>query len=261
MIDSHAHLNHQDFAADLAAVLERTAAAGVETVLVPGYDLPSSRRAVALAEQHPQVFAAVGVHPHDAKTLDDSALHELTVLAKHPRVVAIGEIGLDFYRDLSPREVQKDAFARQIQLAREVGLPIIIHQREAEQQAREVFLAENAGEPWPGRLGGVWHCFSGGEELAAFAVQQGFCLGLAGPVTFPNSRKLADIAASLPAENLLLETDCPYLSPSPHRGRRNEPAHLPLIAQRLADLRGEGIVRAVQQTTENFHRVFLANRQ
>ena len=251
MFDSHAHLNHEDFLPDLEAVLARAAAAGVELMLVPGYDLPSSRRAVALADCHPQLLAAVGVHPHDATSLDSAALAELRELAGHPRVVAIGEIGLDFYRDLSPRAEQLRAFAEQIRLAREMSKPIIVHQREAEAFAREIFLAERAGE-----LGGVWHCFSGSRELVELAVEQGFALGLAGPITFPNARGLVALAADLPAENLLIETDSPYLSPHPHRGRRNEPARLPLIAGRLAELRHQPLEDLVRATTDNFQRIF-----
>lgn len=251
MFDSHCHLNHEDFLPDLEAVLARAAAAGVELMLVPGYDLPSSRRAVALADRYPQLLAAVGVHPHDAASLDSAALVELRELARHPRVVAIGEIGLDFYRDLSPRAEQLRAFAEQIRLAREMSKPIIIHQREAEAFARDLFLAERGGE-----LGGVWHCFSGSRELAELAVEQGFALGLAGPVTFPNARGLAALAAEVPAENLLIETDAPYLSPHPHRGRRNEPARLPLIAGRLAELRHQPLEDLVRATTDNFQRIF-----
>jgi TatD DNase family protein len=220
-------------------------------MLVPGFDLVSSRKAVALAEAHPQILAAVGIHPHDAKFVDDAALAELKQLAQHPKVVAIGEIGLDFYRDKSPRPVQREAFARQIRLARELGKPIIIHQREAEAEAREIFLAEKAGE-----LGGVWHCFSGGLELMAFVVEQGFCLGIAGPVTFPKAHQLAAVAAQVPADNLLIETDCPYLSPHPYRGKVNEPSRLPLIAQKVADLRTEKLEDIVEITAGNFLRLF-----
>jgi len=231
--------------------MQRALSAGVEMMLVPGYDLPSSRTGVALAEKYPQVLAAVGVHPHDASTLNEPALEELKRLAAHPRVVAIGEIGLDFHRDLSPRPLQIEAFARQIRLAREAGLPIIIHQREAGWIAQELFLAERAGE-----LGGVWHCFSGDEELADLAVAQGFCIGIAGPVTYQNASKLAALAARVPAENLLIETDAPYLTPHPHRGQRNEPSRLPLIAARLAEVRNEPIEAVIQATSDNFRRLF-----
>ncbi|NIM05295.1 MAG: YchF/TatD family DNA exonuclease [Armatimonadetes bacterium] len=255
MIDSHVHLNHPRLETDLEAVLSRASSAGIEMMLVPGYDLPSSRQAVALAERYPQILAAVGVHPHDAATLDEKALAELRELAARPRVVAIGEIGLDFHRDLSPRQVQTEAFALQIRLAREARLPIIIHQREADRPSRELFQGESAGE-----LGGVWHCFSGDEELADFALAEGFCIGIAGPVTFQNARGLAALAARLPAESLLIETDAPYLSPHPHRGQRNEPARLPLIAESLAALRGGPVDATVRATTANFRRLFLQSR-
>ena len=251
MIDSHAHLNHPDLETDLEEVLERAAAAGLQQMLVPGYDLSSSRRAVELAEDYPQILAAVGVHPHDAAALNESALEELRRLASSPRVAAIGEIGLDFYRDLSPREIQLTAFAMQLRLARELNLPVIIHQREAEQAAREVFLAEKSAD-----LGGVWHCFSGSEELVDFVIEQDFYIGIGGSVTFPNARGLAAIVSKLPLEHLLLETDCPYLSPHPHRGQRNEPARLPIIARKIAELTGEPVERISQQTTANFERTF-----
>jgi TatD DNase family protein len=251
LIDSHAHLNHEDLLADLPGVLARAAEAGVETMLVPGFDLISSRKAVELAEVHPQILAAVGIHPHDAQFVDDAVMTELRQLAQHPKVVAIGEIGLDFYRDKSPHPAQQEAFARQIRLARELGKPIIIHQREAAAETKEIFLTEKAGE-----LGGVWHCFSGGLELMAFVVEQGFCLGIAGPVTFPKAHQLAAVAAQVPADNLLIETDCPYLSPHPHRGQVNEPSRLPLIAQKVADLRVEKLEDMVAQTIANFQRLF-----
>jgi len=251
MIDSHAHLNHEDLLADLPGVLARAAEAGVETMLVPGYDLASSRKAVELAAAHPQLLAAVGIHPHDAQFVDDAVITELTQLAQHPKVVAIGEIGLDFYRDKSPRPAQQETFARQIRLARELGKPIIIHQREAEAETKEIFLAEKAEE-----LGGVWHCFSGGLELMAFVVYQNFCLGIAGPVTFPKAHQLAAVAAQVPANNLLIETDCPYLSPHPYRGQVNEPSRLPLIAQRVAELRNQSSEELEKITRENFQRIF-----
>lgn len=251
MIDSHAHLNHEDLLADLSGVLARAAEAGIETMLVPGYDLASSRKAVELAAAHPQLLAAVGVHPHDAQFVDEAVMAELKQLAQHPKVVAIGEIGLDFYRDKSPRPAQQEAFTRQIRLARELGKPIIIHQREAEAETKEIFLAEKAGE-----LGGVWHCFSGGPELMEFVVEQGFCLGIAGPVTFPKAQQLATVAALVPKKHLLIETDCPYLSPHPYRGKVNEPSRLPLIAQKIADLRTEKLEDTITQITTNFCRLF-----
>ena len=252
MIDSHTHLNHEDFAADLAEVLARAAAAGVEQMLVPGYDLPSSQAAVALAQQYPQLVASVGVHPHDAKSLTEADLAELKELAAHPKVVAIGEIGLDFHYNFSPPEQQAEAFARQIRLAHEVELPIIIHQREAAEQARQIFLTEGAGA-----RGGVWHCFTGDAELAHFAVEQGYCIGIAGPVTFTKAQDLAALAAQLPLENLLIETDAPYLSPTPFRGKRNEPARVVPIAGKLAELRGDPVEIIESATTTNFGRVFL----
>jgi len=251
MIDSHCHLNHPRLDQDLDIVIEAAIKAGVSGMLVPGFDLESSRRAVELADRYPRLVAAVGIHPHDAKTADREALAELRALAAHDKVVAIGEIGLDFYRELSPRELQNQAFAAQIQLAGELGLPIIIHHRDAGDSTSEVFRRENAAA-----LGGVWHCFSGDQALANFVVSSGFMLGIAGPVTFKNSRGLAELVPHIPPGNLLIETDAPYLAPHPHRGERNCPAFLPLIANKVAQIRQESIGELSENTTANFERVF-----
>jgi TatD DNase family protein len=255
MTDSHTHLNHPELLSDLVEVLTRAEAAGVVQMLVPGYDLASSRKAVELAEQFPSLWASVGVHPHDAKDLDEAGLDELRALAASPRVVAIGEIGLDFYYDNSPRPVQKDAFARQIALAHELHLPIIIHQRDAETEAMEIFASENAG-----KLGGVWHCFSGSQNLVEFALEHDFFIGIAGPVTFKKAMALQELAAQLPAKNLLLETDAPYLTPTPYRGKRNEPAYVALVAKKIAEVRGVSLADIEAVTTANFARLFLNTR-
>ena len=252
MIDSHCHLDFPQFDADRDAVLARSAAAGVAAIVNPGADLESSRRAVALAARVANVYAAVGVHPHDAATLDGPALAELRQLAAHPKVVAIGEIGLDYYRDLSPRDRQRAAFDTQLALAAELNLPVIVHQREAAVDALAALRAWAGG----GHPGCVLHAFAGEEAVADEAAALGFYLGLGGPLTYQNARRLPEIVPHLPPDRLLLETDAPYLPPHPHRGQRNEPAYLVLVARRLAELREMSLGVLASQVAENTRRVF-----
>jgi TatD DNase family protein len=252
LVDTHCHLDFPQFDADRAAVWERARAAGVTALINPGTDLLSSRRAILMAEQYPGIYAAVGVHPHEAASLDEPVLAELRRLAAHPKVVAIGEIGLDYYRDLSPRARQRAAFEAQLELAAELGLPIVVHQREAAADLLAA-LRPRAGRPEPG---GVLHAFSGDLAMAQQVVAWGFYIGVAGPLTFTNARQLPEIAGWAPADRLLLETDAPYLTPHPHRGQRNEPAHLRLIAQRLADVRHLPLNRLARQVTDNARRLF-----
>ena len=254
LVDSHAHLDDEAFTADRAEVLARAGAAGVRLIVSVGADLPSSRANVALAARHQGVWAAVGVHPHEAAGLDAAALAELRALASRPRVVAIGEIGLDFYRDRSPRPAQREAFQAQLRLAAELALPAIVHDREAHDEVLAT-LREWVGATGP-RARGVLHCFSGEEALAAAAIALGFYVSLAGPVTYANARRLQALAASLPLERLLVETDCPYLPPAPHRGQRNEPALVALVAEKVATLRGLPLAEVAAATTANAQRLF-----
>jgi len=248
LTDTHAHLDFPQFDGDREEVIERALAAGVRRIINVGADLASSRRAVALAEAHPPIYAAVGVHPHDAKTLTDEALAELLGLARHPKVVAIGEIGLDFYRDLSPREAQRQAFERQLALARELGLPVIVHDRNAHAEVMDVLRRRG--------LRGVLHCFSGDPEMARQAIEMGFYISVAGPATFKNAKRLPEIVRQLPLERLLIETDCPYLAPHPHRGRRNEPAYVRLVAEAVADIKGLPLEEVARVTTANARALF-----
>jgi TatD DNase family protein len=236
LVDSHAHLDWPQFDSDRQAVLRRAFEAGVTWILDVGADLASSQRAVALAAAEPRVWAAVGVHPHDASTLTPEALAELRALAHRPRVLAIGEIGLDYYRDLSPRPVQRAAFAAQLALAQESGLPVIVHDRNAHADSLAVLQAASR-QPGAG-LRGVMHCFSGDLELAQAVMDLGFYIGIGGPVTYPRAATLVEVARQVPLERLLVETDCPYLAPQAQRGRRNEPAFVRLIAEEIAALRG-----------------------
>jgi TatD DNase family protein len=252
MIDSHCHLDFPDFDADRDEVLTRSVDAGVRTVINPGTDLETSRRAIALTERYDNVYAAVGVHPHDASRLDERTLTQLRQLVSHPKVVAIGEIGLDYYRDLSPRGQQRAAFEAQLALAADLDLPVIVHQRES---AADVMTSLRV---WAedGHPGCVLHAFSGDKTMADQAVSLGFFIGVGGPVTFKNARRLPEIIPRLPLSCLVIETDAPYLAPHPYRGKRNEPAYVVLVAERLAQLYGIPRDELARQVTENTLRLF-----
>jgi TatD DNase family protein len=252
MIDSHCHLDFPQFDQDRDEVLARALEAGLVAIVNPGTDLESSRRALALAERCDTIYAAVGVHPHDASTLDPQTLAELRQLAAYPRVVAIGEIGLDYYRDLSPRAEQRAAFEAQLALAAELGLPVIIHQRESATDVMAALRDWAAG----GHAGCVLHAFSGDAAMAHEAVELDFHIGVGGPLTFQNARDLPEIVSDLPVECLLVETDAPYLAPHPYRGRRNEPAYVRLVAERLAELRQMPLDALARQATANAGRLF-----
>lgn len=227
--DTHCHLNHPDLYAEWQAALFRAQQSGVERLILIGYDVASSRRAVELAAQSDALYAAVGIHPHDAAQCDADALATLRELAQQPRVVAVGEIGLDFYRDLSPRTAQYEAFHAQMQLAQSLGLPVILHCRDAYDELLGVL------EEYPA-VRGVLHCFSGTETHAQRGLELGYSLGIGGVITFKSAELLRTIVRAMPRDRLLLETDAPYLAPHPYRGTRNEPAYLPLIAQQVAAL-------------------------
>jgi TatD DNase family protein len=258
LIDTHAHLDFPQFDADREAVIERAKGAGVTAIVNVGADLVSSHRAVALARKVPGIYAAVGMHPHDAKKLDGAALAELRELAQLPKVVAVGEIGLDFYRDLSPRDVQRRAFRAQLAWAAKLAKPVVIHDRDAHDEVMAILSDWAAGlksSPLAGRLG-VLHTFSGDLAMAEQALELGFYVSISGPVTYRNARHLPDIVRALPLDRLLVETDCPYLAPHPHRGKRNEPAHVRLVAERIAALRGATMGELAAATTANAERLF-----
>ncbi len=258
LADTHCHLMLEAFAGDLEAVLVRAREAGVRRILVPGIDLQSSRQAVQLAERHPELYAAVGLHPHDAHHWEAKTASQLRSLAQHPKVVAIGEIGLDYYRDLSPRPQQRSAFAAQLKLAAELGLPVVVHNRQAMEDllptlfewARSLSAAGAQSPP------GVLHAFSGDQEQALQAIEAGFLLGIAGPLTFRNAHLRRTITSGLPQDHLVLETDAPYLAPHPHRGRRNEPAYVRLIADSLAKVMETSLASIAKVTSQNASRIF-----
>lgn len=231
LVDTHAHLDLLE--EDVGEVLRRAREAKVSGVVTVGISLDSSRRAVELAHAYPGVRAVVGVHPHDAGDLDRGTLRELRRLAADPAVVGIGETGLDLYRNLSPRSDQERAFREQLELARELGLPVVVHDREAHRET--LAILEEYG-PFDGRL--IMHCFSGDLDMARAVLELGGYISVAGPVTFHNARRLQDIVRRLPLDRLLVETDCPFLSPHPYRGRANSPDRLVLIARKVAELKG-----------------------
>jgi len=255
-IDSHAHLDMPHFDADRDAVIARAREASVAAILTLGVDRASSQRAVTLAQQYEGVFAAVGIHPHEAKHATPEDYKVLMGLARERElhhIIAWGEIGLDYHFDHSPRDVQQREFRRQIRIARELDLPVCIHSREAHDDVLSILNEEHAID-----VGVVMHCFSGDDLVVRRCLDLGFYISFAGPVTFTNARKLPTIVPLIPDERLLIETDAPYLSPHPWRGRdhRNEPARVAIIAARLAELKGIGVEAVGQQATENFKRLF-----
>ena len=251
LTDSHAHLDDARFASDRDAMIQRAWDSGVRRILTIGNGTGPDDMGcgIPFAEAHPWIFTTVGVHPHDASKVEDRHIEMMEQLAQHPRVLAIGETGLDYHYDNSPRDVQRQVFQRQLELAARVGLPVIIHTREADEDTERLLRAA-AG------VRGVLHCFTSGRALATAALDLGFLISFSGIVTFPNARELAEIATSVPADRLLVETDCPYLSPVPHRGKRNEPAFVLETARFLAGVRGISIEELTSQTSENFTRLF-----
>ncbi len=251
LVDSHCHLQDSQFESDRDEVLDRARQAGVSAFVVIGTDLESSWRAVDLADSHSDVYAAVGIHPHDAKDLDGRTLGALERLADSPKVVAIGEIGLDYYRKLSPPEAQMDAFHRQLDLARRLNLPVVIHSREADGETYDVLASyeERALPDWPkDRPLGVMHCFAGDLMLALRYIQIGFMISIPGTCTYPKADRVGAVAGGIPLRWMAVETDAPYLAPQSHRGRRNEPAYLPDTVARIAELRGDSVQTVAERT-------------
>lgn len=252
MIDTHCHLNHARFAEDLPETLARAKTAGVDRMIVVGYDLPSSVEAVRLARLHAAtLFAAVAIHPHDARSWNDAAADQLLELAQNPGVVAIGEIGLDFHYDFSPRADQYRAFRAQLHLAQRLMLPVILHCREAYPETLALLQEEEVN-----RFGGVMHCWGGTRAEAGIAAELGLHFGFGGTLTFKNAQETRACARMAPLERMLLETDAPYLAPVPYRGRRNEPAYTAVVADSLADLRDLPREDLIVRTTSNAARLF-----
>lgn len=249
MIDSHAHLNDPAFAEDLPAVVARAKDAGVRTIINVGYDLASSKKAVELAGLYPELWAVVGVHPHDAKTWTPVVKDEITKLCENQKVLALGEIGLDYYYDHSPREKQQEVFRKQLALARELKRSVVIHSREATQDTLEII------REYPD-VACLLHCYSGSWETAQVYAELGHFFSFGGPITFQNANRLREVVRKIPLELVLLETDCPYLTPHPHRGKRNEPAYLTFTAEKLAAIHGREVGEIARITEENTRRFF-----
>jgi TatD DNase family protein len=253
LIDSHAHIQGAEFSADVEDVLRRARAAGVDKIVVVGGagELSSNDAALTIAKSDPGLFATVGMHPHDAKDVSEEDLQRLRQLAAEPKVVAIGETGLDFYYDHSPRDVQKRLFARFIHMARETDLPLIVHDRDAHAEIAELLRQEGGGA-----LGGVIHCFTGDYAAAKTFLDLGFYLSFSGILTFKNADALRDAARKAPLDRILVETDSPYLAPAPKRGKRNEPAFVLHVAEMLAEVKKLPLETVAQASTENAEKLF-----
>ena len=247
--DSHAHLDDPRFANDFDEIVARMRENGVTGMMNIGCDLPSSERSVALAERFDWIWAAVGSHPDDADHVDAARIECYRRLCTHPRVKAVGEIGLDYHYEDVPREVQKRAFRLQLQLAREVGRPVVVHEREAHGDAMEIL------DDFPD-VTGVFHCYSGSAEMARELVRRGWYVGFTGVVTFKNARRAVETVEILPLDRILIETDCPYMAPEPYRGRRNDPSFVPLVAARIAGIKDISPEEAGQATRKNAARLF-----
>jgi TatD DNase family protein len=253
LIDSHAHIYYRDFADDFDALLERAAATGVKAIVVVGTDVQSSREAVALAEQYPQLYAAVGIHPHDAGSVTAADYDVIRSLATSgTKVVAIGEIGLDFYRDRSPRDAQQEVFRKFLRMALELDKPVIIHDRDAHERVMVILREEGTSR-------GVLHCFSGDAAMAAEAGAMGLYISIPGTITYPSNTSLRDLVQSVSIDRMLVETDCPYLTPVPHRGKRNEPSYVVLAAEKIAELKGLTLDDVARVSTKNASALFGIN--
>jgi TatD DNase family protein len=249
--DTHAHLDDPVFQKKyFAEVCERAKLAGITRILNPGFNLPSSKRAVQLAKDYEFIYAAIGVHPHNAVEADPETWVSLLQLAKKPKVLAWGEIGLDYYRDLSPRAKQKEVFIQQIELANQAGLPIVIHNRDSNEDCLKIIKEH------PPEYGGAFHCYSASWEMAKILLKQGFYLSFAGPLTYKNARNIVEVAKNIPLDRFFVETDSPYLTPEPHRGQRNEPAFVKEVIARMAELRNMPFEQIAVMATDNAKHFF-----
>jgi TatD DNase family protein len=253
LIDSHAHIQGKEYAGEAAAVIERARAAGVEQIIVVGGagEMSSNVDAVVLADAFANIYATVGMHPHDAKDVGPNEIEKLKELSRSPKVIAVGETGLDYYYNHSPRDVQRRVFAQFIHMARETELPIVVHERDAASDGAELLRSEGEG-----KLRGVIHCFTGNYEAARAYLDLGFYISFTGIITFKNAGALRDVVRRLPLERMLVETDSPYLTPVPHRGKRNEPAYVRLVAETVASIKGLTLQEVARVTTDNTRQLF-----
>jgi TatD DNase family protein len=250
-IDSHAHLDLPEFTHDRDAVIARAQAAGIENIITIGIGIRECESALQIAQTRPFIYAALGMHPHNAKRLDLQALDFIEKNARHPKVVGIGEMGLDFYRNRSSREDQIRCFRAQLDLAKSLKLPVIIHDREAHGETLAILREEHGGAH-----GGVLHCFSGDARMAFACIDMGFYISIPGTVTFKNAQTLHEVVRAVPLEHMLIETDCPFLTPIPFRGKRNEPAHVRLVAEKIAEIKRVAVEEVGRVTTRNTKKLF-----
>lgn len=251
LIDSHAHLEMPEFRKDLSEVLQRAKDSGIEYIFTVGTEKKDWKRALEIASSYPNIYAILGVHPHNAKEIDHETYPALKKLCRHEKVKAYGEIGLDFYRNHSPRDIQLNRFREQIGLAKELKLPIVIHDREAHQETLEILKSEKAWEN-----GGIIHCFSGDEQMAKACIEMGFYISIPGSITYKNAGPFHEIVKRLPLESLLVETDAPFLTPVPFRGKRNEPSYVRYTAEKIAEVKKVPFEKVAEVTSENALRVF-----
>ena len=249
LIDSHSHLEMEQFDNDRQEVIERACLAGVEYIITVGTNPAFGKKAISIAKQYKNIFVSVGIHPHEAATADDKSLAQMAELACQPEVVAYGEIGLDFFRNLSPREKQIEVFSRQLEIARDLSLPVVIHDRDAHEQVLQLVRSSGVQR-------GVFHCFSGDYALAQKCLDLGFYLSIPGTVTFDKAVKISDVVKKVPLEFLLLETDCPFLAPVPYRGRRNEPSFIIHTAKKVAQIKSLRWEDVADTTTRNALNLF-----
>jgi len=251
LFDTHAHLNADDFRDDLEEVIERANNVGVSDIIVVGFDHPTIERTMELVEKYDHIYGCIGWHPLDAIDCTEEELQWIEQLCKHPKIVAYGEIGLDYHWDKSPKDIQQKLFRKQIRLAKKLRLPIAIHTRDAMEDTMTILKEEHAEE-----VGGIMHCFSGSVETAKECIKMNFYISLGGPVTFKNAKRPKAVAKEVPLDRILIETDCPYLTPHPYRGTRNEPAYVKLVAEQIADLKGISYEELAEATTKNAKFVF-----
>jgi TatD DNase family protein len=253
LIDSHSHIQGKDYVDDRDAVISRAAQAGVEKIIAVGGagDMSSNIEAIALAERFPNIYATIGMHPHDAAVVSEKDFQELRRLTSHAKVIAVGETGLDYYYDHSPRDIQRRVFTRFIQMALDTGLPLVVHERDAAQEAAGLLRDEGAG-----KLRGVIHCFTGNYDAARAYLDLGLYVSFTGIITFKNAEPLREVVRKLPLERMLVETDSPFLTPMPHRGRRNEPAYVRIVAETIASLKGLPLEKVADTTTANVLALF-----
>ncbi len=252
--DTHAHLDDSQFNSDRDAVIQRAKEAGITTIVNVGTSESSCRQAVSLAARYSNIYATVGIHPHDAKDCSNETWELLSQLAQNPKVVAWGEIGLDYYRDFSPRDVQRQVFIHQLELADEMGLPVVIHDRDAHGDILQIVKKH------PPQAGGVFHSYSGSWEMAKELLAIGFYLSFSGPLTFKNARHTLEVAANVPENRFVVETDCPYLTPEPYRGKRNEPSYVKEVINKIAELKAIPLEKALTLATENSMRLFKTTK-